>query len=314
MIRYDHSKGQEFEKDKISGTKLQERIRAELKKERENLRMEFYHEQVETEQGIPARISYGGSGRDKLRYPLHWHHNLEFDLVLEGCIQGKIGGVPVEVHEGEIFFVNSGELHETDASGCSKLLSVTVLLSDQLLREYCPELDSYYFKIEQGSRPQRKLAELIQTCAQVHQARGEFCELELGILLRRICLILLRECRVKKEKGKNAEKNEAVGRIKKLIAYLEDNYESEITIQQMGELMGMTPTYFSRFFRKSTGQTFHAYLMGIRAEQARQRLTQSDATVTEIAYSCGFPNVKSFIETFKKEYGMTPARYRRENR
>ena len=120
--------------------------------------MEYYHEKVETEEKVPARISVGGTGRDKLRYPLHWHHNLEFDLVLEGVIKGKVAGQPLEAYEGEIFFVNSGDLHETDASECEKLRSVSILLSDEMLREYCPELDDWYFILENGSRQQKEIA------------------------------------------------------------------------------------------------------------------------------------------------------------
>lgn len=273
--------------------------------------MEFYHEQVEMEKGIPARIYYGGSGLDKLRYPLHWHHSLEFDLVLEGCIRGKVGRENVEIHRGEIFFVNSGELHETDASTGGPMRSVTVLLSDDLLREYCPELDSFYFRIETGSPQQKALAELIIACGDIYQKKEKFYELELAVLLRRICLLLLRECRRKKEKKENGSReSEAVGRIKQAITYMEQNYDSSVTIERMGEVMGMTPSYFSRFFRRSTGQNFHSYLMRIRVCHARKELEESSATVTEIAFDCGFPNVKSFIENFKKEYGVTPAKYR----
>ncbi|MDD6614748.1 MAG: AraC family transcriptional regulator [Lachnospiraceae bacterium] len=272
--------------------------------------MEYYHEQVRTEDGIPARIYYGGSGLDKLRYPLHWHHNLEFDLVLEGCIRGRIGQEYAEVRPGEIFFVNSDELHETDASG-ETMRSVTVLLSDQLLREYCPDLDSYCFRFEKGSVQQKKLADLILACGEAYAGKKDYYELELSVLLREICLILLRECReLKCTPAGVGKRTEVVGRIKQSITYMEQNYDNPVSIERMGEVMGMTPSYFSRFFRQSTGQTFHSYLMSIRICHAREELEESEKSVTQIAFDCGFPNVKSFIETFKKEYGTTPARYR----
>ena len=66
--------------------------------------MEYYQEMVETEDGIPARIYYGGTGRDKLYYPLHWHRNLEFDLVMEGRIRGRVNGKEQSAGPGEIFF------------------------------------------------------------------------------------------------------------------------------------------------------------------------------------------------------------------
>lgn len=277
--------------------------------------MEYYHEKVETEDRIPARIFYGGTGRDKLRYPMHWHHNLEFDLVLEGCIRGKIGKDTVEAHAGEIFFVNSGELHETDATssgGCGRLRSVTVLMSDEILREYCPDLDSFYFVIEKGSSQQEQIRGLILECAEIYRKKQEFYELELSVILRRICLVLLKECRREKQKTEQMRGEwKSTGRIKQAIAYMEQNYESIISIKRMAAVMGMTPSYFSRFFRQSTGQNFHSYLTQIRLCHAQQALAESEATVTEIALNCGFANVKSMIEAFKRECGMTPAGYRK---
>lgn len=66
--------------------------------------MEYYQEMVETEAGIPARIYYGGTGRDKLYYPLHWHRNLEFDLVMEGRIRGPGKWKRAECGSGRDFF------------------------------------------------------------------------------------------------------------------------------------------------------------------------------------------------------------------
>lgn len=275
--------------------------------------MEYYHEKIEMEDGIPARIYYGGTGIDQLKYPLHWHHSLEFDLVLEGCICGKVSGESVQAKAGEVFFVNSGELHETDASASEVMRSITVLLSDELLREYCPDLERWQFLLVQGSEPQRQIAQLIRRCAEIYSQKEPFYELELSIELRRICMILLRECRVEK---KAAESESAVRkstrRIKKAISYMEENYESTLSIREMAEVMGMNPSYFSRFFRQSTGQTFHSYLTWIRLRHALRLLEQGELNVTELALSCGFPNVKSFIAAFRNAYGTTPAKYRRK--
>lgn len=274
--------------------------------------MEYYHEKIETDARVPARIYYGISVRDKLHYPLHWHDNLEFDLVLEGHICGKIAGESVEVGPGEIFFVNSGELHETDATGSERLHTVTVLLSCDLLRTYCPDLDEWYFEFEKGSEQQKKLAGLLRSCADIEKEKREFYELELSIELQRICHVLLCECRKKREKReRDEESRRSTGRIKKAIAYMEEHFEGALSVQDMADFMGMTMTYFSRFFHQSTGQTFHSYLTLIRLSHAEEALRKTDLTVTQIALDNGFPNVKSFIQAFQKTYEMTPARYRR---
>ena len=275
--------------------------------------MEYYQEMVETEEGIPARIYYGGTGRDKLYYPLHWHRNLEFNLVLEGKIRGRVNGREQVACDGEIFFVNSGELHETDGSCGRVLRCITLLLDEHLLEEYCENFGRIRFEIEKGSSQEKRIAMLIQECARICQKKELYYELELAIRLRQICCILLRECAGLREQDARTKGQEyqRLRRIKQAISYMEQNYEKNLSIQSMGNYMGMTLSYFSRFFKNSAGQNFHDYLERIRVCRAREELEGGDGAVTEISFLCGFPNVKSFINAFKKEYGTTPAQYRK---
>ncbi len=277
--------------------------------------MEYYREEIETDALVPARIFYGGGSADKLRYPLHWHQNLEFDLVLSGSICGRISGQATKANPGEIFFVNSGDLHETDGGQEGPLRSITVLLSDELLREYCPQFSELYFEIEKGSSQEKRLAELIRNCATVYEEKQPYYELELSVLLRQICLLLLKECGRKKSVHDPAALTyKSTKRVKKAITYMEENFENRISVEDMGRVMGMTPSYFSRFFRNSTGQTFHAYLTHIRLIYARRILLEQEETITDIAMNCGFPNVKAFIDAFHREYGTTPAKYKKDKK
>lgn len=59
----------------ISGKGWRHETKKLRRKKKGGVCMEYYQEMVETEAGIPARIYYGGTGRDKLYYPLHWHRN-----------------------------------------------------------------------------------------------------------------------------------------------------------------------------------------------------------------------------------------------
>lgn len=277
--------------------------------------MNYYREEVETDALVPAKIFFGGTSADKLRYPLHWHQNLEFNLVLSGSICGKISGRAVKAGPGEIFFVNSGELHETDGGQDGPLRSVTVLLSNELLKEYCQETEQLYFSFERGSSQEKRLADLVLQCAETERERKRYYELELSILLRQICKILLQECSREKTAAEgSAMEYRSIKRVKKAITYMEENFENRISVEDMGKVMGMTPSYFSRFFRQSTGQTFHVCLTRIRLIHARMMLLEQDYSVTEIALNCGFPNVKAFIDAFKKEYQATPAKYKKDKK
>ena len=273
--------------------------------------MNYYQEKIETDSIIPARIYIGKSKGDNCHYPLHWHNNLEFDLVLSGIIKGTINKKQIEVHAGDLFFVNSGDLHETDANDKIEIRAITILLSYNLLKEYSPNIDSYYFDFTGSENAKNKVKNLITECAHLYQEKTEFYELEISIVLRKICSILLKECKKKREDiNYNRYEQKNMMNIKKAIAYMETNYEYNLSLKNIADEIGMAPSYFSRFFKKTTGETFYCYLNKIRLYYAHKELMNSEASITEIALNNGFSNVKSFIESFKKVYKITPAQYK----
>lgn len=274
--------------------------------------MNYYQEKIETNSLIPAKIYFGYGSDETSHYPLHWHSNLEFDLVISGMIRGVINGIHVDVYPGEFFFVNSGELHETSSDDISKLNTVTILLSNDLLREYCKDIDSYYFDFSGREKAKQKVKRLIIECAYLYEQKEDFYELEISIVLRKICSILLNECKKEKqEKGYYRYEQKNMKNIKKAIGFMEKNFSSSFSLDDIASEIGMSPNYFSRFFKKNTGETFYSYLNKIRLYYAHRELLNSDRTVTEIAYDNGFANVKSFIEVFKRAYNTTPSRYKK---
>ncbi len=273
----------------------------------------YYHEQVRLDSSIPARIYIQNGTHSNNTYPLHWHSKLEFNLVLKGQINGKIGGKNVCAHADDIFFVNSNELHETDAA-TGDISAVTVLLSKSLLEEYLGDITDYYFDFSDNQNAKNEIKLLILKCAAIFEEKKEFYELELSIVLRQLCLVLIRKCRKKREtQSLNKFHLKNMTNIKRAVAFMEENYETPFTLEDIAKEIGMSPTYFSRFFKKTTGETFYSSLGRMRLYHAENELVNSDSSITEIALNNGFANVKSFIEMFKKEYGVTPLRYRKQN-
>ena len=275
--------------------------------------MKFYQERIEMDSGVPARIYLGTAQGGNCHYPLHWHESLEFNLVLKGAIRGKINGKPVYVPQGGLFFVNSGDLHETDAENKNEMSAITLLLSYDLIREYLPDAEAYCFDLGENREAQEKAIALVQECAVLYRYQQACYPLEMAILLRRILLLLLKECLIKKQEAhysRYGQKN--LKNIKKAIAYMEAHYSEALSLKETAAQIGMAPTYFSRFIRKTTDETFYAYLTKIRLYHAYQELISHNASITEIALNNGFQNVKAFIEAFKRAYLETPDKYRRQ--
>lgn len=101
-------------------------------------------------------------------------------------------------------------------------------------------------------------------------------------------------------------------RIQDAILYLNTDYMNPISVQDVLESCGLSRSHFHALFKQETGQTFVDYLSGLRCSRAAELLVTTDRTVLEIASDCGFNNLSHFYHLFRRRYGTSPARYRRD--
>lgn len=99
-------------------------------------------------------------------------------------------------------------------------------------------------------------------------------------------------------------------RIEKVCNYIETNYQEPIKLLDVANLVNMSESAFSHFFKKKTGCSFIDYLNSVRIGKASQMLIDTTHSINEICYSCGFNNLSNFIRIFKKIKGPTPSEYR----
>lgn len=99
-------------------------------------------------------------------------------------------------------------------------------------------------------------------------------------------------------------------RISKVCNYMEENYQNDVKLKDVADLVNMSESAFSHFFKARTNQTFINYLTNLRIAKASQMLSETTNTVAEICYECGFNNQSNFMRIFKRKKGFTPAEYR----
>lgn len=99
-------------------------------------------------------------------------------------------------------------------------------------------------------------------------------------------------------------------RVTKAREYIDHHYKEEIRLGDLADLVGMTPTSFSRFFRLRTGKSVSDYIIDIRIGAATRLLVDSTTSIAEICYDCGFNNVSNFNRIFKKKKKCSPKEFR----
>jgi len=99
-------------------------------------------------------------------------------------------------------------------------------------------------------------------------------------------------------------------RIEKIYAYLKENYHRIIRIDEAASLVNMSVISFGRLIKHQTGKSFTEFLIEVRLGSATRRLIESNESITEICFDCGFNNISNFNRIFKKYQNCTPSEFR----
>ncbi|MDO5980259.1 AraC family transcriptional regulator [Flavivirga spongiicola] len=99
-------------------------------------------------------------------------------------------------------------------------------------------------------------------------------------------------------------------RIEKVYNYVKENYHTKIKVQDAASIINMTTISFSRLIKQRTGKTFIDFVNDLRLGFATRKLIETNDSISEICYKCGFNNISNFNRMFKKRQNCTPSEFR----
>lgn len=111
--------------------------------------------------------------------------------------------------------------------------------------------------------------------------------------------------------GHRTESTRDATRAGKLMRHIHDHAAERLTQRQVASFVGMSPGAFSRFFTRTFGKPFVAYVAEVRIANACRLLLEDDMNVSEVAYRVGFNNLANFNRHFLRLKGTTPRAFRR---
>ena len=101
--------------------------------------------------------------------------------------------------------------------------------------------------------------------------------------------------------------------LKKVLNYIDRNIKRGVTLDMAAAYVGMSASYFSKFFKKYMGVNFITYVTDRKIEAAKDMLINTDRPVVNIAYDLSYSETNYFSKTFKKKVGVTPTEYREQH-
>lgn len=266
---------------------------------------ELYQSEDYIYDSVPIKIYNQCYDGERIFTPMHWHQSLEFNLTTKGRILRNLGGVVVEQHPGDWSITNSAVVHSDHWVDVNDHFEGITLQISKFL------IDRWIGKDVQFRTPPDPVgnALCIQELLRFGELRSrtDHYDLETMELLFHFLALLRRYCLVPEQEMDKIKSGE-ISTIKEIIHYIDAHHEEPLSLSDIADTFGYSTAHLSRIFKKHIGMNFLAYLQQVRLSYSIDLLKENrDIKLSDCAMQCGFPNVKSFITTFKRHFGCTPS-------
>lgn len=101
-----------------------------------------------------------------------------------------------------------------------------------------------------------------------------------------------------------------IERLQRVLNFIDENWQQSVSLADASRVAALHPQSLSRFFRQHLGMNFQEYLIRLRLSRAARLLLETDRTVVDIAFACGFNNMANFNRHFQAAFQRTPRTYR----
>jgi AraC family transcriptional regulator len=98
--------------------------------------------------------------------------------------------------------------------------------------------------------------------------------------------------------------------LRRLDEYVHDNLARPISLAELSSIAGLSKRHFLRAFQESVGSTPYHYVLSLRINEAKRRLSETEDSITDVALATGFSHAQHFSTSFRKATGLTPSSFR----
>ena len=251
--------------------------------------------------------------------PWHWHNEVELFYMQAGSLSYRTPDTVCRFDAGDVGFVNADILHMTEAEGTAPAVQqYHIFLPGILASPMNNTVETRYLdplagndaveliRIPAGTQQAGFMREQMDLAYRIYSERAFGYELRLRNALSELWLMLLENMpRIpKKPAGQDLE------RVRAMVRYIEANYAEHVTLEDITQAAHIGKGEGARCFKRMLNMSPFTFLIGYRIDRAKEMLSTSAESVTDISLSCGFPSLNYFGKVFREKTGMTPLEYR----
>lgn len=249
---------------------------------------------------------------DSFDFKWHFHPELELTYIIEGSGYRLVGDHSEPFSAGDLVLIGSNVPHtwvSDSASTCNSAFVIQFPESTALLDDF-PEwkaISEMLLKANRGLSFQINLA----LEAKLHQLVNTEGVEQLTSLWSVLNTLSGQRAQTLASVGYLHSFNiKSASRLDKAFTFIHQHALGFLTLEQIANEMSMTPSSFSRFFRKMSGKTFISYVNEFRVREACHFLIKTDNPIPDVAFSTGFGSITHFNRTFLQITNQTPLAYR----
>ncbi|WP_298368376.1 helix-turn-helix transcriptional regulator [uncultured Lutibacter sp.] len=251
---------------------------------------------------------------------LHQHKEIQISVVLKGEGTFIIGDCVGTFKEQDIFVLGENLPHvfKRDASCVKETEMVTLFFAKNAFGELffsLPEFENFKKFFEKSDLGYKVLSNKTEL-SNLMSGIGLLPKYNQFISFLEILRLISESEKQKLSSLINLKKyaGDEGKRMSDIFQYTMNNFQKEVSLQDVADIANMTPNAFCRYFKQRTNKTFVNFLIDIRIGNACKLLAKkNDLSITEISYKSGFNNLANFNRKFKAIKGITPSDYRKKH-
>ncbi len=289
-----------------------------------------YGLEIFADESVPAKVLFLDNELMPHGAP-HTHEYFQICYIYKGECEHRIGKLEQRLVPGDVFVIPPAITHSLRASGGSDVRLFLCDFMPVFLDEHFTSLEESrgvrdfayvepFLASENKVRPRLTLSEEGQVeTERLLFGMAEECRdtppgyrLALRARLLELLVLLWREYeRADYDCRAAAVVKTHVDAINATLAYVEHNYQEDLTLKDVCAYAMMSQSYFSRFFKLVTKRTFVEYMHDLRIRKATELLRSSRLKVIDVCHEVGFRDVTHFNRVFRARVGMCPSVYRK---
>lgn len=245
---------------------------------------------------------------------LHFHDFYELSVIYEGRSDFLVSGEQFGMERGSVQLIRPSDYHRQNVAPGDHIRYYNLMFTDAFLPSSLQEM------LDADSRPLcinlpegREWSYLLSS---VRYAKIQFDRSPDDALTALLCrslveLLCYAVLRGRESSGGN-EGGTSEEAVRIAVGYVQKNYRRPITLSDAASAAGLSGAYFSTLFRRVMGVPFSDYLASYRLKIADRYLHSGDLPIKQIAALCGFSSPGYFITRYKRQYGTTPKRAKKD--